>query len=512
MHATSWKSAGNVSDTAWREMRTARSSSGWRSASRAPGWNSPSSSRNSAPRCASVTSPGVGRPLPPPTSAGTDAVWCGARNGRCRASPPTGAWPATEWMRVTSSASSGSSGGQDRGQTPGEHGLAGAGRTAEQQVVTAGRGRLERPARPREPAHLAEVDVVVARRARRRRERVPVGPRRLPLAAVAQLAEVPRGPHVHAVDERRLGRVARGHDDPLDAPAGQRVDERQHAGNAAAPSRRARARRGRRCPPATSAGSASVATRIPRATARSSPAPCLRTAPGARFTVMRCCGHTRPDDSTAARTRSRDSRTAVSGSPTTVYEGRPGETWTSTVTRWPSTPRRVALTTDASTATSDLSALLSTQLGSAVEPAVEPAVATVRSGTIGRPSPTATTVTRKVPVGCDGYVEVAGVASRDGVGRRRIHGIPHRTQRAHPSRLRARRRRVRGLGRARRLPGARRGRPPGPAPVPGLPRHPRLRDPHRGPQGCGGAGLPALPAPPRGHRHRSRPQPAHPQG
>ena len=32
---------------------------------------------------------------------------------------------------------------------------------------------------------------------------------------------------------------------------------------------------------------------------------------------MRDCGHVSPDESSAARTRSRDSRTAVSGSPTT---------------------------------------------------------------------------------------------------------------------------------------------------------------------------------------------------
>ena len=44
-------------------------SSGWRSASSTPGWNSGSSSRNRTPRCASYTSPGRGamppRPAPP---------------------------------------------------------------------------------------------------------------------------------------------------------------------------------------------------------------------------------------------------------------------------------------------------------------------------------------------------------------------------------------------------------------------------------------------------------------
>ena len=71
---------------------------------------------------------------------------------------------------------------------------------------------------------------------------------------------------------------------------------------------------------------------------------------------MRCMGHPSCDDSSAARTRSRDSRTAVSGSPTTWYAGRPDETWTSTVTGCPSTPTSVALRTAASTATSSMRA------------------------------------------------------------------------------------------------------------------------------------------------------------
>ena len=49
------------------------------------------------------------------------------------------------------------------------------------------------------------------------------------------------------------------------------------------------------------------------------------------------------------RGRSRDSRTAASGSPTTWYDGNPCETWTSTMTGRPSTPRRVALVTEPST-------------------------------------------------------------------------------------------------------------------------------------------------------------------
>ena len=53
---------------------------------------------------------------PPPMTAATDAVWCGARNGGTVTSGrPGGSRPATEWMRVTSSASAGG----NRGRMPG---------------------------------------------------------------------------------------------------------------------------------------------------------------------------------------------------------------------------------------------------------------------------------------------------------------------------------------------------------------------------------------------------------
>ena len=75
---------------------------------------------------------------------------------------------------------------------------------------------------------------------------------------------------------------------------------------------------------------------------RSSPAPTFRTPEGARLTVTRCIGHCRPLERIAARTLSRASRTAVSGSPTIVKLGRPLETWTSTDTAQPMAPFRVA--------------------------------------------------------------------------------------------------------------------------------------------------------------------------
>src|SRR5664280_347497 len=80
----------------------------------------------------------------------------------------------------------------------------------------------------------------------------------------------------------------------------------------------------------------------PTAIGRSRPAPPLRIPDGARLTVTRRRGHCSPLDSRAARTRSRDSRTAASGSPTTVNPGSPLDTWTSTDTWVASTPTRTA--------------------------------------------------------------------------------------------------------------------------------------------------------------------------
>ena len=82
---------------------------------------------------------------------------------------------------------------------------------------------------------------------------------------------------------------------------------------------------------------------------RSRPAPPLRTPDGARLTVTRRSGQGKPLESTAARTRSRASRTAASGRPTTVKPGRPLETWTSTETGRPRAPVRVAADMAAST-------------------------------------------------------------------------------------------------------------------------------------------------------------------
>ena len=53
---------------------------------------------------------------------------------------------------------------------------------------------------------------------------------------------------------------------------------------------------------------------------------------------MRRIGNSQPEFRMAARTRSRASWTAVSGSPTTWNAGSPGEISTSTSTTYPSSP------------------------------------------------------------------------------------------------------------------------------------------------------------------------------
>jgi len=90
------------------------------------------------------------------------------------------------------------------------------------------------------------------------------------------------------------------------------------------------------------AGSTPSATIVPTAIGRSRPAPPLRTPDGARLTVTRRRGHDRPLERRAARTRSRDSRTAASGRPTTVNPGSPSDTCTSTATGRPTQPTTVA--------------------------------------------------------------------------------------------------------------------------------------------------------------------------
>ena len=92
-----------------------------------------------------------------------------------------------------------------------------------------------------------------------------------------------------------------------------------------------------------------VAIKIPSAIGRSNTDPSLRVSAGAKLTVIRRTGISYPEFRTAARTRSRASRTPASGSPTTAKVGMPGLTSTSTSTIEASSPMTAALRTRAST-------------------------------------------------------------------------------------------------------------------------------------------------------------------
>ena len=80
------------------------------------------------------------------------------REGSPTRPAPAGKTPATDWIFVASIASPRESPGQDRREASREHRLSGSRRTAEQNVVAAGRGDLESPAGDRLPANFREVD------------------------------------------------------------------------------------------------------------------------------------------------------------------------------------------------------------------------------------------------------------------------------------------------------------------------------------------------------------------
>ena len=103
-------------------------------------------------------------------------------------------------------------------------------------------------------------------------------------------------------------------------------------------------------PLATDVAAATVpfASRMPSAIARSSTGPSLCMSAGARFTVIRAVGAADRLFAIAVRTRSIDSRTAVSGRPTSVVPGSPRELRSSSISHGiASIPRRTKLSTRA---------------------------------------------------------------------------------------------------------------------------------------------------------------------
>ena len=95
-------------------------------------------------------------------------------------------------------------------------------------------------------------------------------------------------------------------------------------------------------------GSCFDAHRTPMRMGRSYTGPSFFSSPGARLTVMRRWGNSKPQFLTAARTRSRDSFTEASGRPTTSKCGRPPlrSHWHSTGCPWmPTIPQEWILAT-----------------------------------------------------------------------------------------------------------------------------------------------------------------------
>ena len=108
-------------------------------------------------------------------------------------------------------------------------------------------------------------------------------------------------------------------------------------------------------------GTSPDAASTPTAMGTSYPVPSLRTSAGARLTVTRLSGNVYPLLRTAARTRSRASCTATSGSPTTLKPGNPWAMSTSTSTAAPSSPAVAPVSTRASIVLYGTGSLLSAQ-------------------------------------------------------------------------------------------------------------------------------------------------------
>ena len=105
--------------------------------------------------------------MPPPTSAGSEAEWCGSRNGRSRNQPAV-AQPARDRMDHAEFERLGRlQRRQDPGKPRRQHRFAGAGRADHQEIVAAGRGDFERALGALLALDVAEIEPGGGRAARR---------------------------------------------------------------------------------------------------------------------------------------------------------------------------------------------------------------------------------------------------------------------------------------------------------------------------------------------------------
>ena len=205
--STSWNRAGYRATPPDRAIATSPLSSGCRSASSTPAWNSGASSRNSTPRCASERA-----------RAGPAA----SRRRPARPTRPSGAAPGTagavpaarprqqpgdrvhrghlERLLVVQRR-------QHPGQPLGQHRLARAGRPGAGQVVPAGRGHLDRAPARRLPDHVGAGPGRGAGRGRGRAHRPGHQPVRPPRRIATRSASVrhPAAPPARAPAPPRPG-------------------------------------------------------------------------------------------------------------------------------------------------------------------------------------------------------------------------------------------------------------------------------------------------------------------
>ncbi len=119
--------------------------------------------------------------------------------------------------------------GEDRRHATGEHRLAGAGRSGQQDVVASGGGDRQRPTRLAVAAHVGEIRARAAGRRRVARDRRGRFGRPLAAQDRRDLAQTGDAGDREAVDERRLAGARARHDEAREARAARALRDGQHA-------------------------------------------------------------------------------------------------------------------------------------------------------------------------------------------------------------------------------------------------------------------------------------------
>ena len=251
--ATSMKRQGN--STAWRARTivTVPSSSGCRRASSASRENSPSSSRNRTPRCASVTSPGPRRRAPADQPGRRDRVMRGAERAAARASRARRARPQALAIRRTSSASARLRGGRIEGSRRAASDLPAPGGPTTSTLCPPAAAISSAQAQVGLPPEVGQVGKDGLRAVRtpghaRGRTRLVVR------AQHRQLGKPGKGNHPCAAGEHCLGGVDGRNRDRLEAAAACGLGDRERSGDRPDRPRRERAPRPGRCARSAQAG------------------------------------------------------------------------------------------------------------------------------------------------------------------------------------------------------------------------------------------------------------------